>query len=52
MGLQDGDCEPAARLHALRSLAEAVHPAAPDAVFALVSGSLRVDAAGTWSVAP
>ena len=51
-GAPGGDCEPAARLHALRSLAEAVHPDAPDAVFELVSGSLRVDAAGVWSVAP
>ena len=51
-GAPGGDCEPAARLHALRALAEAVHPDAPDAVFELVSGSLRVDAAGAWSVAP
>ena len=51
-GAPGGDCEPAARLHALRALAAAVHPDAPDAVFALVSESLRVDAAGAWSVAP
>ena len=51
-GAPGGDCEPAARLHALRALAEAVHPDAPDAVFALVAEALRVDAAGVWSVAP
>ena len=51
-GAPGGDCEPAARLHALRALAEAVHPDAPDAVFELVSESLRVDAAGGWSVTP
>ena len=51
-GAPGGDCEPAARLHALRALAAAVHPDAPDAVFALVADSLRVDAAGVWSVAP
>ena len=51
-GAPGGDCEPAARLHALRALAAAVHPDAPDAVFELVSGSLRVDAAGGWSVTP
>ena len=51
-GAPGGDCEPAARLHALRALAAAVHPDAGDAVFELVSETLRVDAAGVWSVAP
>ena len=47
-GTPDGDCRPAARLHALRALAEANG----ESVFALVARETRISPAGAWSVAP
>lgn len=46
-GTPDGDCRPAARLHALRALAEAGN----ETVFDLVARETRISQAGAWSVA-
>ncbi len=45
-GTLDGDCEPAARLHALRYLAAA----GDEAVFSLVTRETRIDTTGIWTV--
>ena len=45
-GTLDGDCEPAARLHALRYLAAA----GDETVFSLVTRETRIDTTGIWTV--
>ena len=45
-GTADGDCRPAARLHALRQVASA----RGESVSAVVSRETRISAAGAWSL--
>ena len=47
-GTPDGDCEPAARLHALRALSDS----AGEDVGPWVMEHARISPAGEWSVAP